>query len=76
MDRARACEKMLPSGQFNAFARCTGPARQRVRTWLQTATSCGCQNIDDCRLFDDPAPQTHRTPFKLPVSRITVGTPA
>jgi MerR family redox-sensitive transcriptional activator SoxR len=49
---------------------------ERVRTWLQTATSCGCQNIDDCRLFDDPAPQTHRTPFKLPVSRITAGTPA
>ena len=28
---------------------------QRVRTWLETATNCGCQRIDDCALFDDPA---------------------
>jgi MerR family redox-sensitive transcriptional activator SoxR len=28
---------------------------QRVRTWLQTATACGCERIDDCALFDDPA---------------------
>jgi MerR family redox-sensitive transcriptional activator SoxR len=28
---------------------------QRVRVWLQTATHCGCQRIDDCALFDDPA---------------------
>jgi MerR family redox-sensitive transcriptional activator SoxR len=28
---------------------------QRVRTWLQTATGCDCQAIDDCALFDDPA---------------------
>ena len=28
---------------------------QRVRAWLQTATSCDCQSIDDCALFDDPA---------------------
>jgi MerR family redox-sensitive transcriptional activator SoxR len=28
---------------------------QRVRTWLQTATGCECQAIDDCALFDDPA---------------------
>ena len=28
---------------------------QRVRAWLQTATNCGCQSIDDCALFDDPA---------------------
>jgi hypothetical protein len=26
----------------------------RVRVWLQEATSCGCERIDDCRLFDDP----------------------
>ena len=25
---------------------------QRVRTWLQTATGCECQRIDDCALFD------------------------
>src|ERR687890_518475 len=28
---------------------------QRVRAWLQTATGCGCQSIDQCVLFDDPA---------------------
>jgi redox-sensitive transcriptional activator SoxR len=28
---------------------------QRVHTWLQTATGCGCQAIDDCALCDDPA---------------------
>lgn len=28
---------------------------QRVRSWLQTATGCGCQTIDTCALFDDPA---------------------
>jgi MerR family transcriptional regulator, redox-sensitive transcriptional activator SoxR len=33
---------------------------QRVRTWLQTATTCDCQSIDDCALFDDP---------ELPASR-------
>lgn len=27
---------------------------QRVRAWLQTATGCGCQTIDECGLFDDP----------------------
>jgi MerR family redox-sensitive transcriptional activator SoxR len=25
---------------------------QRVRTWLQTATDCDCQRIDECTLFD------------------------
>lgn len=28
---------------------------QRVRQWLQAAESCGCETIDDCRLFDDAA---------------------
>jgi MerR family transcriptional regulator, redox-sensitive transcriptional activator SoxR len=26
---------------------------QRVRAWLETATGCGCQTIDECALFDD-----------------------
>jgi MerR family transcriptional regulator, redox-sensitive transcriptional activator SoxR len=26
---------------------------QRVRTWLQAATGCSCQSIDECALFDD-----------------------
>ena len=25
---------------------------QKVRTWLQTATGCGCEAIDECALFD------------------------
>ena len=28
---------------------------QKVRTWLETATGCGCQTIDECALFDDRA---------------------
>ena len=28
---------------------------QRVRAWLQTATGCGCQTIDECALFDAPS---------------------
>ena len=28
---------------------------QRVRTWLETATACDCQSIDECALFDDAA---------------------
>jgi DNA-binding transcriptional MerR regulator len=26
---------------------------QRVRAWLEIATGCECQSIDDCALFDD-----------------------
>jgi MerR family redox-sensitive transcriptional activator SoxR len=26
---------------------------QRVRRWLQDASTCGCARIDDCALFDD-----------------------
>jgi MerR family redox-sensitive transcriptional activator SoxR len=26
---------------------------QRVRTWLQLASGCDCERIDDCVLFDD-----------------------
>jgi MerR family redox-sensitive transcriptional activator SoxR len=28
---------------------------QRVRAWLTDALTCGCDGIDDCGLFDDPA---------------------
>jgi hypothetical protein len=24
---------------------------QAVREWLSTATDCGCESLDDCRLF-------------------------
>jgi MerR family redox-sensitive transcriptional activator SoxR len=28
---------------------------ERVRTWLKDAASCGCESIDGCALFDEPA---------------------
>jgi MerR family transcriptional regulator, redox-sensitive transcriptional activator SoxR len=28
---------------------------ERVRSWLETATRCDCQSIDECALFDDAA---------------------
>lgn len=35
----------------------------RVRTGLQQATSCDCQRIDDCALFDDaPLVSAHEAP--------------
>jgi MerR family transcriptional regulator, redox-sensitive transcriptional activator SoxR len=46
---------------------------KRVRSWLETATGCNCQSIDDCALFDDEPPTTHQTPFKLPLGRIPAG---
>jgi MerR family redox-sensitive transcriptional activator SoxR len=45
----------------------------RVRAWLETATGCSCQSIDDCALFDDATPDGHETPFKLPLSRVSAG---
>ena len=46
---------------------------QRVRAWLETATGCDCQSIDECALFDDATPASHEPPFKLPLSRVTAG---
>ena len=46
---------------------------ERVRSWLETATGCDCQSIDDCALFDDAPSPTHQIPFKLPLSRISAG---
>jgi MerR family transcriptional regulator, redox-sensitive transcriptional activator SoxR len=46
---------------------------QRVRGWLETATGCDCQSIDECALFDEVSSESHQTPFKLPVSRVTAG---
>ena len=28
---------------------------RRVRVWLEAATGCDCERLDDCALFDDPA---------------------
>lgn len=41
---------------------------QRVRAWLQTATSCGCDSIDACALFDDPELPSAREVRPLAVS--------
>jgi MerR family redox-sensitive transcriptional activator SoxR len=38
----------------------------RVRAWLETATGCDCQSIDECALFDEAS-------FRLPPSRVTAG---
>src|SRR5918997_1773749 len=27
---------------------------RRVRVWLEAATRCDCERLDDCALFDDP----------------------
>jgi MerR family redox-sensitive transcriptional activator SoxR len=36
---------------------------QRVRVWLEEATRCRCERIDDCALFDDPElPSAKRAP--------------
>jgi redox-sensitive transcriptional activator SoxR len=43
---------------------------QRVRAWLETATGCDCQSIDECALFDEALSAEHRTPLKLPLSRV------
>lgn len=34
---------------------------RRVRAWLQDASNCSCERIDDCALFDDPALPSART---------------
>jgi MerR family redox-sensitive transcriptional activator SoxR len=47
---------------------------QRVRTWLQSATVCGCQSIDDCALFDDTSLPSAKDARPLAVTH--VGGPA
>jgi MerR family redox-sensitive transcriptional activator SoxR len=42
---------------------------QRVRAWLVAAQSCGCEAIDDCRLFDDGAAPPPAGPVGLSVRR-------
>jgi MerR family transcriptional regulator, redox-sensitive transcriptional activator SoxR len=43
---------------------------QRVRTWLEAATGCRCQSIDDCALFDDPALPTAKDARPLAVTHV------
>jgi MerR family redox-sensitive transcriptional activator SoxR len=34
---------------------------RRVRAWLEAATGCDCERLDDCVLFDDPPlPESRR----------------
>jgi MerR family redox-sensitive transcriptional activator SoxR len=40
---------------------------QRVRDWLDAASACQCQRIDDCALFDDAPAAPRQPPFGLPV---------
>lgn len=39
---------------------------ERVRSWLEAATRCECESVDDCALFDEPplpsAPPLRATP--------------
>ena len=42
---------------------------QRMRAWLVAAQSCGCEAIDDCRLFDDGAAPPPAGPVGLSVRR-------
>jgi MerR family redox-sensitive transcriptional activator SoxR len=43
---------------------------QRVRSWLQTATVCDCERIDDCVLFDDPALPPAKDSHRLAVTHV------
>ncbi len=41
---------------------------ERVRAWLQVATSCGCESLDDCALFDEPALPPGKDARALPIT--------
>lgn len=48
-DRLRElAERRLP--EIDALIERAG----RVRTWLELATGCGCQSLDECPLFEEP----------------------
>ena len=47
---------------------------QRVRSWLESATRCGCQSIDQCALFDDATLPPARQARPLTITH--VGRPA
>jgi len=44
---------------------------QRVRAWLETATTCDCRRIDDCALFDDPTLPSAPAELSAPGGRRT-----
>jgi MerR family redox-sensitive transcriptional activator SoxR len=43
---------------------------QRVRAWLQTATDCGCQTIDECALFDGASLPSEKDGRAIEVVRV------
>jgi MerR family transcriptional regulator, redox-sensitive transcriptional activator SoxR len=43
---------------------------QRVRSWLQDATHCDCERIDDCALFDDPALPVAKDARRLAITHV------
>jgi MerR family redox-sensitive transcriptional activator SoxR len=43
---------------------------QRVRAWLQTATDCGCQTIDECALFDGASLPSEKDARAIEVVRV------
>jgi MerR family redox-sensitive transcriptional activator SoxR len=49
---------------------------EKVRAWLQTASGCGCQAVDDCALFDDPALPAAQDAAALRIVRVHSGVPA
>jgi MerR family redox-sensitive transcriptional activator SoxR len=49
---------------------------EKVRAWLQTATGCGCQVVDECALFDDPPLPSARDAASLRVIRVNAGASA
>src|SRR5215218_8961177 len=68
-DRLRAlAARRLP--EINALIE----RAQRVRAWLESATGCGCESIDDCALFDDATLPPAKGAPALTVTR--VGRPA
>src|SRR4051794_23319306 len=47
---------------------------RRVRAWLETATDCGCQTIDECALFESTAlPRPEQAPAFDPIRVIQAG---
>jgi MerR family redox-sensitive transcriptional activator SoxR len=49
---------------------------EKVRAWLQTASGCGCQGVDECGLFDDPALPSAQDAASLRILHVHSGTAA
>jgi MerR family redox-sensitive transcriptional activator SoxR len=49
---------------------------EKVRAWLRTASGCGCQAVDECGLFDDPALPSAQDAASLRIVHVHSGTAA